>query len=130
MSITFIKDEFGPKVLRYLKREELLTLVVCVICFILGIPHVTRVSRSAILSCLIVASNILPALFFQFASSIILSQGGIYIFSLMDHYTAVESLMTLAACEVIAVCWIFGKKIKNFASAIEAPTQTACLCVR
>ncbi|XP_075882107.1 sodium- and chloride-dependent GABA transporter 1 isoform X2 [Nelusetta ayraudi] len=76
VSVTFIKDEFGPQVLRYLKREELLTLAVCVVCFILGIPHVTR--------------------------------GGIYIFQLMDHYTAVESLMVLASCEVIAVCWIFG----------------------
>lgn len=55
VSITFIKDEFGPKVLRYLKREEMLTLAVCVVCFILGLPHVTRVSRSAFLSLLSIA---------------------------------------------------------------------------
>ncbi|XP_068616897.1 sodium- and chloride-dependent GABA transporter ine [Brachionichthys hirsutus] len=76
VAITFLKDEFGPTVRQYLKREELLTLVVCSICFILGIPHVT--------------------------------QGGIYIFQLMDHYTAIVSPMFLALFEVVAVCWIFG----------------------
>ncbi|XP_044052362.1 sodium- and chloride-dependent GABA transporter ine isoform X2 [Siniperca chuatsi] len=76
VAITFIKDEFGPNVLRFLKREELLALAVCVFCFMLGIPHVTK--------------------------------GGIYVFQLMDHYTAVVSLMFLAFFEVVAVCWIFG----------------------
>ncbi|XP_076587827.1 sodium- and chloride-dependent GABA transporter 1 isoform X1 [Chaetodon auriga] len=76
VAITFIKDEFGPQVLRFLKREELLTLLVCMVCFVLGIPHVTK--------------------------------GGIYVFQLMDHYTAVVSLVFLAFFEVVAVCWIFG----------------------
>ncbi|XP_051277672.1 sodium- and chloride-dependent GABA transporter 1 isoform X2 [Dicentrarchus labrax] len=76
VAITFIKDEFGPVVLRFLKREELLTLAVCIVCFILGLPHVTK--------------------------------GGIYVFQLMDHYTAVVSLVFLAFFEVVAVCWIFG----------------------
>ncbi|KAL6114201.1 uncharacterized protein ACO6RY_05024 [Pungitius sinensis] len=76
VTITFIKDELGPQVLRFLKREELLTLVMCIIGFILGIPHVTK--------------------------------GGIYVFQLMDHYTAVVSLVFLAFFEVVAVCWIFG----------------------
>ncbi|CAM9346399.1 unnamed protein product, partial [Lampetra planeri] len=34
--------------------------------------------------------------------------GGIYVFQLMDHYTAVVSLIFLAFFEVVAVCWIFG----------------------
>ncbi|XP_039658657.1 sodium- and chloride-dependent GABA transporter 1 isoform X1 [Perca fluviatilis] len=76
VAITFIKDEFGPQVLRFLKREELLALAVCIIGFVLGIPHVTK--------------------------------GGIYVFQLMDHYTAVVSLVFLAFFEVVAVCWIFG----------------------
>ncbi|KAM8885256.1 sodium- and chloride-dependent GABA transporter 1 isoform 2-T4 [Spinachia spinachia] len=42
VAITFIKDQFGPQVLRFLRREELLTLVMCIIGFILGIPHVTK----------------------------------------------------------------------------------------
>ncbi|XP_076006937.1 sodium- and chloride-dependent GABA transporter ine isoform X2 [Genypterus blacodes] len=74
--VTFIKDEFGSRLLPFIKREELLTLAVCVLCFLLGIPHVTK--------------------------------GGIYVFQLMDHYTAVVSLMTLAFAEVVAVCWVFG----------------------
>ncbi|XP_054467037.1 sodium- and chloride-dependent GABA transporter ine isoform X1 [Anoplopoma fimbria] len=76
VGITFIKDEFGPQVLRFLKREELLTLAICIIGFIMGVPHVTK--------------------------------GGIYVFQLMDHYTAVVSLVFLAFFEVVAVCWIFG----------------------
>lgn len=36
------------------------------------------------------------------------AQGGIYVFQLMDHYTAVVSLVFLAFFEVVAVCWIFG----------------------
>ncbi|KAM3611571.1 uncharacterized protein V6R79_020686 [Siganus canaliculatus] len=76
VAITYIKDEFGPELLRFVKREELLTLAVCFICFILGIPHVAR--------------------------------GGIYVFQLMDHYTAVVSLVFLAFFEVVAVSWMFG----------------------
>ncbi|MBN3304276.1 INE protein, partial [Amia calva] len=37
-----------------------------------------------------------------------ITQGGIFVFQLMDHYTAVVSLMFLAFFEVVAVCWIFG----------------------
>ncbi|XP_042343959.1 sodium- and chloride-dependent GABA transporter 1 isoform X2 [Plectropomus leopardus] len=76
VAITFIKDEFGCQVLQFLKREELLALAMCLVGFILGIPHVTK--------------------------------GGIYVFQLMDHYTAVVSLIFLAFFEVVAVCWIFG----------------------
>ncbi|CAL8266615.1 unnamed protein product [Merluccius merluccius] len=37
-------------------------------------------------------------------------QVGIYVFQLMDHYTAIVSIMFLAFFEVIAACWIFGVK--------------------
>ena len=43
VAVTFIKDEFGHKIMGFLKREELLTLAVCIICFLLGLPHVTQV---------------------------------------------------------------------------------------
>lgn len=76
VAVTFLKDEFGPKILPYLKREELLVLAVCIVGFVLGIPHITK--------------------------------GGIYVFQLMDHYTAVVSLMFLAFFELVAVCWLFG----------------------
>ncbi|XP_047447863.1 sodium- and chloride-dependent GABA transporter ine [Mugil cephalus] len=76
VTVTFIKDEFGPKILQFLKREELVALIVCIVLFLLGIPHITK--------------------------------EGIYVFHLMDHYTAVVSLMILAFFEIVAVCWIFG----------------------
>ncbi len=59
-------------------------------------------------------------------------QGGIYVFQLMDHYTAVVSLMFLAFFEVLAITLIFGEfhflqsalqdHRKPYA-AIEAPLQ-------
>ncbi|XP_064825199.1 sodium- and chloride-dependent GABA transporter ine-like [Oncorhynchus masou masou] len=76
VAVTSIIDGFGPKVLRVLKRQEVIVLAVCVMGFLLGIPHITK--------------------------------GGMYVFQLMDHYTAVVSLMFLSFFEVIAVCWVFG----------------------
>ena len=35
-------------------------------------------------------------------------QGGIYIFTLLDNYTAIVSLMIIAFFEVVALCWMFG----------------------
>ncbi|KAK6473404.1 sodium- and chloride-dependent GABA transporter ine-like isoform X1 [Huso huso] len=35
-------------------------------------------------------------------------QAGIYTFQLMDHYTAIVSVMFIAFFEVVAVCWIYG----------------------
>uniref|UniRef100_A0A8C9XRN0 Transporter n=1 Tax=Sander lucioperca TaxID=283035 RepID=A0A8C9XRN0_SANLU len=35
-------------------------------------------------------------------------QVGIYVFQLMDHYTAIVSIMFLAVFEVIAICWCYG----------------------
>ncbi|XP_056140408.1 sodium- and chloride-dependent GABA transporter ine [Lampris incognitus] len=47
-------------------------------------------------------------------------QVGIYIFQLMDHYTAIISIMFLAFFEVIAVCWIYG--VKRLSSNLEEMT--------
>ncbi|MBN3316730.1 INE protein, partial [Atractosteus spatula] len=74
--VTCIMDGFGLKLLKYLKRKEIVVLAVCAVGFIVGIPNIT--------------------------------QGGIFVFQLMDHYTAVVSLMFMAFFEVVAVCWIFG----------------------
>ncbi|KAM9789032.1 sodium- and chloride-dependent GABA transporter ine [Neosynchiropus ocellatus] len=35
-------------------------------------------------------------------------QVGIYVFQLMDHYTAIVSIIFLAFFEIIAVCWAYG----------------------
>ncbi|XP_072099755.1 sodium- and chloride-dependent GABA transporter ine [Mobula birostris] len=36
------------------------------------------------------------------------TQGGIYVFQLLDHYTAQVSIVFLTFCEVLAVCWLYG----------------------
>lgn len=48
-------------------------------------------------------------LFLLFLPLLLPAQEGIYVFQLMDHYTAVVSLMFLALSEVVSVYWIFGK---------------------
>uniref|UniRef100_A0A3Q3MJM6 Transporter n=1 Tax=Labrus bergylta TaxID=56723 RepID=A0A3Q3MJM6_9LABR len=35
-------------------------------------------------------------------------QVGIYVFQLMDHYTAIVSIMFLAFFEILAICWFYG----------------------
>uniref|UniRef100_H3BX90 Transporter n=1 Tax=Tetraodon nigroviridis TaxID=99883 RepID=H3BX90_TETNG len=47
-------------------------------------------------------------------------QVGIYVFQLMDHYTAIVSIMSLAFFEVIAICWIYG--VKRLSSNLEEMT--------
>ncbi|RVE63531.1 hypothetical protein OJAV_G00137340 [Oryzias javanicus] len=37
-------------------------------------------------------------------------QVGIYVFQLMDHYTAIVSIMFLALFEIISICWLYGVK--------------------
>ena len=115
VAVTFLKDEFGARILHFLKREELLTLAVCIVCFILGLPHVTKVKQGTQLwretnwgCCVAYMWGQLPNCC-HFCLSLPSSQGGIYVFQLMDHYTAVVSLVFLAFCEIVAVCWIFGK---------------------
>ncbi|XP_062874365.1 sodium- and chloride-dependent GABA transporter ine [Trichomycterus rosablanca] len=88
VAVTCIMDGFGPKVLRWFKRKELVVLAVCSVGFLFGIPHITR--------------------------------GGIYVFQLMDHYTAVVSLMFLAFFEVLAVTLIFG--VKKICLMVESMT--------
>ncbi|KAJ8342900.1 hypothetical protein SKAU_G00328280 [Synaphobranchus kaupii] len=47
-------------------------------------------------------------------------QVGIYVFQLMDHYTAIVSTMFLAFFEVVAICWIYG--VKRLSQNIEEMT--------
>ncbi|XP_076867787.1 sodium- and chloride-dependent GABA transporter ine isoform X2 [Brachyhypopomus gauderio] len=44
-------------------------------------------------------------------------QVGIYVFQLMDHYTAIVSIMFLAFFEVVAICWLYG--VKRLSSNVE-----------
>lgn len=36
-------------------------------------------------------------------------QSGVYVFQLMDHYTAIISVILVAFVEVVVVCWLYGK---------------------
>ncbi|KAA0716896.1 Sodium- and chloride-dependent GABA transporter ine [Triplophysa tibetana] len=47
-------------------------------------------------------------------------QVGIYVFQLMDHYTAIVSIMFLAFFEIIGVCWLYG--VKRLSSNLEEMT--------
>uniref|UniRef100_A0A1A7ZEZ5 Uncharacterized protein n=1 Tax=Nothobranchius furzeri TaxID=105023 RepID=A0A1A7ZEZ5_NOTFU len=47
-------------------------------------------------------------------------QVGIYVFQLMDHYTAIVSIMFLAFFEIIAICWSYG--VKRLTSNLEEMT--------
>ncbi|XP_022521552.2 sodium- and chloride-dependent GABA transporter ine [Astyanax mexicanus] len=47
-------------------------------------------------------------------------QVGIYVFQLMDHYTAIVSIMFLAFFEVVAICWLYG--VKRLSSNLEEMT--------
>ncbi|XP_058483268.1 sodium- and chloride-dependent GABA transporter ine [Solea solea] len=47
-------------------------------------------------------------------------QVGIYVFQLMDHYTAIVSIMFLAFFEVIAICWCYG--VKRLSDNLEVMT--------
>ncbi|KPP74434.1 sodium- and chloride-dependent GABA transporter ine-like, partial [Scleropages formosus] len=47
-------------------------------------------------------------------------QVGIYVFQLMDHYTAIISIMFLAFFEVLAICWLYG--VKRLSENVEEMT--------
>ncbi|KAG1653932.1 Sodium- and chloride-dependent GABA transporter ine [Nymphon striatum] len=70
--VTTITDNFKKL------RREYIVFCVCLISFLLGIPHVT--------------------------------QGGIYVFQLVDHYASAISIMFIAFFEVIAITWFYGAK--------------------
>lgn len=41
--VTSLKDSFGPWIRRYLKRQEVLVLIVCLVSLLCGIPYITKV---------------------------------------------------------------------------------------
>ncbi|MBN3308362.1 INE protein, partial [Amia calva] len=47
-------------------------------------------------------------------------QVGIYTFQLMDHYTAIVSIMFLAFFEVVGICWIYG--VRRLSQNVEEMT--------
>ena len=41
--VTTIQDHFGDAVQKYLRRKEVLVLLVCVVSFLCGLPNITQV---------------------------------------------------------------------------------------
>ena len=41
--VTMIQDHFGDAVKKYLRRKEVLVLVVCIVSFLCGLPNITQV---------------------------------------------------------------------------------------
>ncbi|XP_014034061.1 sodium- and chloride-dependent GABA transporter 1 [Salmo salar] len=72
---TFVMDSFGPKILLMLNYKELVTLLLCFLTFLLGLPCIT--------------------------------QGGVYIFQLLDYSVGI-TLMFTSLFEVVTLSWIFG----------------------
>ncbi|MGH0167380.1 UNVERIFIED_CONTAM: hypothetical protein FKN15_052117 [Acipenser sinensis] len=123
--VTSLMDGCGKQLLRVLKRKELLVLAVCLVAFLLGIPNVTQFAMVEVMvtslmdGCgkqllrvlkrkeLLVLAVCLVAFLLGIPN---VTQGGIFFFQLLDHHTAVVSLMFLAFFEVVAICWIFGVK--------------------
>ncbi|XP_043205803.1 sodium- and chloride-dependent GABA transporter ine-like isoform X2 [Amphibalanus amphitrite] len=79
--ITSLQDGYSGLVKRYLKRHELLVLVICLLSFGLGLPYVT--------------------------------QGGMYVFQLMDYNVTNTSLILLALFEVVTLAWVYGTERLN-----------------
>lgn len=40
-------------------------------------------------------------------------QGGIYVLTLMDWYSGSYNLMIVSLCELVAVCYVYGKSIST-----------------
>ncbi|XP_038053661.1 sodium- and chloride-dependent GABA transporter 1-like [Patiria miniata] len=81
-----------PKLRRfYFNRREVLVLYICIVSFLLGLPHIT--------------------------------QGGMYVFQILDWYNAIVSLFFIAIFEVTSVAWFYGAK--RLARNMKEMTGTA-----
>lgn len=123
--VTSLTDEFNQQLTSFFKRKELFVLAVCGAACILGIPCVMQVQTVILDGC---EPNYDPTVR-SFVSLTCCSkecvsvQVGIYVFQLMDHYTAIVSIMFLAFFEVIAICWIYGEKTCSVVSFFQWPVS-------
>lgn len=77
------------------RRKELFIAAVCFISFLIGLPTVTQVK------CLFLRRNLFDYLF--------LIQGGMYVFKILDYYSASGwCLLVLLFFECISVSWFYG----------------------
>lgn len=97
--ITGIIDNW-PNILRQQRKK--FTLIICCLMFLLGIPMVTQVSTF-----LGEKLNKQSFCLNKFKKQ----QGGVYIFQLMDTYSASGiSILWVCFFQTIAISWIFGTK--------------------
>lgn len=86
------------------------TIAICLIMFVLGIPMVTNVSIRKAISRYCAYNWKFQAQFID-KKILCLFQGGIYIFQLMDFYSASGmSILWVCFFQTIAISWIFGAK--------------------
>lgn len=95
--VTTIEDEFHFKVKKFIKRREILVLIVCVFTFFFSLPNICPVY----LYFIIIISLV----------TIYAFKGGIYYFTIVDFFSAGVSLFYIAFFEIIAIVWIYGNII-------------------
>lgn len=107
--VTSLMDEFYQTLIKFFRRKELFVLAICGFAFLLGIPCVMQVLIVIywinFRPISIEMKKVINLMYLPFSVQV-----GIYVFQLMDHYTAIVSIMFLAFFEVIAICWSYGEK--------------------
>lgn len=102
--VTTLMDQFNVNLMKIFKRKEIFVLFICVISFLLGIPCVLQVWTVFVWN--VVLNHFQNTCLSKNNVSV---QSGVYVFQLMDHYTAIISVILLAFVEVVVVCWLYGK---------------------
>jgi solute carrier family 6 GABA transporter-like protein 6/8/11/12/13 len=95
--VTTIEDEFGVKLKKYYKKREILVLLICC-----GIFSSLSVFRSTCFYCMFFKGTF-------FLTLPVVCPGGMYYFTLLDHFSAGISVFYIAFFEIIAIVWIYGR---------------------
>lgn len=108
--VTTLMDQFNVNLMKIFKRKEIFVLFICAISFLLGIPCVLQVWTVFVWN--VVLNHFQNTMYFSkihVSKNNVSVQSGVYVFQLMDHYTAIISVILLAFVEVVVVCWLYGK---------------------
>lgn len=103
---TSISDMY-PAFFQFGHRRKLLLLVICVVCFFLGLSMVTEVRTNCNITALFS-----PFVFASADHKTSHTQGGLYIFQLFDYYACSGmTLLLFAILQSVCVSWIYGQLI-------------------